>query len=76
MATLAPSPIAEKCKVRDELILAYLLAVNRFNEDRSRMELSPTPEFKEEARVVLEKSLCKCKKLQRLVMMHCLNHKC
>ena len=66
----------DKCRVRDRLIFAFLLSVNRLNEDNSRVEQARTPEFREEARLVLEQSRRKCKKLHGLVVMHCLNHKC
>ena len=79
MATLAVVRAGrgvEKCRVRDKLMFAFMLSVNRLNEDRSRVELAPTPEFREEARLVLEQSCRKCKKLQGVIVMHCLNHKC
>jgi len=62
--------------VRDKLMFAFLLSVNRLNEDRSRVEFAPTPEFREEALLVLEQSRRKCTKLQGVIVMHCLNHKC
>ena len=66
----------EKCRVRDKLMFAFLLSVNRLNEDTARVEFARTPEFREEARLVLEQSRRKTKKLQGLIVMHCLNHKC
>jgi hypothetical protein len=79
MATMAPVQLkggVEKCRVRDKLVFAFLLAVNRLNEDNSRVECAPTVEFREEARLFLEQSHRKCIKLQGLIVMHCLNHKC
>jgi hypothetical protein len=81
MATMAPVPVpakagVEKCRVRDKLMFAFLLAVNRMNEDSARVEFALTPQFREEARVVLEQSRRKSKKLQGLILLHCLNHKC
>jgi len=79
MATMAPAPVRigiEKCRVRDKLMFAFLLSVNRMNEDNARMEFAPTPEFREEARIILEQSRKKAKKLQGLIVLHCLNHRC
>jgi hypothetical protein len=91
MASMAPVPISvvapvtravpfksgvDRCRVRDRLIFAFLLSVNRLNEDNSRVEFARTAEFREEARLVLEQSRRKCNKLHDLIVMHCLNHKC
>ena len=79
MATLATFPSktrAEKCRVRDRLSFAFLLSANRMNEDRVRLEFARTPEFREEARLILEQTQRKCRSLQGLIVMHCLSHKC
>ena len=64
------------CKVRDNLIFAFLLSANRLNEDRSRVELARTAEFREEARLDFEQSRQKCENLQELIVTHCLSHQC
>jgi hypothetical protein len=79
MATMATVPVkagVAKCRERDKLIFAFLLSANRLNEDRSLVECAPTPEFREEARLVLEQSRRKCQNLQGLIVTHCLNHQC
>ena len=79
MATMAAAQVkadVENCRVLDNLIFAFLLSVNRLNEDRSRVEFARTPEFREEARLDFEQSQQNCAKLQRLIVSHCLNHKC
>ncbi len=76
---MAPVPVrteGRKCKTRDDLILAFLLAVNRQNEDNSLVECAQSEEFREEARAVLEQSRKKCQRLQALIATHCLNHRC
>ena len=76
MATVPAGAFVEKCRVRDQLIFAFLLSVNRLNDDRSLVEFARTPEFREEARLVFERSRRHCKKLQGLIALHCLSHKC
>jgi hypothetical protein len=76
MASVVMKPEVAQCRTLDRLILAFLLAVNRLNEDRSRVEFARTEEFREEARLVLEQSRRKCRKLQNLIAAHCLNHGC
>lgn len=76
---MAPARICvvpDKCRVRDKLIFAFLLAVNRLNEDNSRVEFAQNEEFREEARQVMEQSRRECNRLQGLITMHCLNHRC
>ena len=76
MAPVLVKPRIDKCKVRDELILAFLLSVNRMNDESSQVEFAKSEVFREEARVVLELSQKKCRKLQSLVIMHCMSHRC
>ena len=79
MATIATVPAGagvERCRARDQLILAFLLSANRLNENRSRVEFARTPEFREEARLAFERSRRQCKRLQGVIALHCLNHKC
>jgi hypothetical protein len=79
MATMAAGQVkadVENCRVLDNLIFAFLLSVNRLNEDRSRVEFARTAEFREEARLDFERSRLKCESLQGLIVMHCLSHKC
>ena len=66
----------EKCRVLDNLIFAFLLSVNRLNEDRSRVEGARTPEFGREARMDFERCRRKCENLHELIVMHCLTHRC
>jgi hypothetical protein len=65
-----------KCGVRDELMFAFLLAVNRLNEDSSQVEFARNDEFRGDAQVVLEQSCRICHKLQALIAAHCLDHRC
>jgi len=76
MAAAQVKADVENCRVLDNLIFAFLLSVNRLNEDRSRVEFARTPEFREEARLDLERSRLKCESLQGLIVTHCLSHKC
>jgi hypothetical protein len=76
MAPVLVKAEPRKCRTRDELILAFLLAINRMNEDNSLVESARSEEFREEARVVLEQSRTKCQRLQALIATHCLNHRC
>jgi len=80
MATMAPARIfvvgPGKCRVRDNLIFAFLLAVNRLNDDASRVELARNDEFREEASLALEKSRRECNRLQDQITMHCMGHRC
>ena len=76
MAPVPAKPRIDNCKVRDELILAFLLSVNRMNEERSQVELARNQATREDARAVLEQSHQKCRQLQSMVVAHCLNHRC
>jgi hypothetical protein len=79
MATMARVPAktrTDQCRERDKLILTFLLSANRLNEDSARVERARTPEFREEARLILEQTQRKCRILQGLIVMHCLTHKC
>jgi len=79
MASVAafPGPSGtHQCKVRDKLMVAFLLSVNRLNEDESRVEQAPTPDLRREAVRNLELNRRKSRKLQGLIVAHCANHNC